>query len=163
MHARTAAILTIAALALTACGSQKSASSKPTPTATTASATPSKSMVDQLIAWRDSGGGDTLDTLVSDLGAVDKASDPIDLPALLEACSTLTANLESAQQEDPVPDEDTNKRWALALEHLTNSATACTTGAVSENQDDFDLMASEMEIGIKHLDAVSENLNKFVQ
>ena len=166
MHARTTALLAITALALTACGTRQAASDKPTstpaPTTATASATPSKSMTDQLIDWRDSGGSETLDTLVTDLGAVEKASDPIDLKGLLEACSTLTADLEIAQQQDPVPDEETNQSWALALEHLANSATACTAGAVSENQADFDLMASEMEIGVKHLEGVSESLDKFL-
>ncbi len=165
MHARTAAILALAALTLTACGTREAASGKPapTPTPTTASATPSKSITDQLIDWRDNGGSDTIQTLADDLSAVGKASDPIDLAGLLEACSTLTADLETAQQQDPVPDKATNTSWTLALDHLTKSATACTNGAVSQDQDDFDLMASEMQIGIKHLNGVNDGIDKFLQ
>lgn len=162
-----AACLAAAALTLTACGSETTASSKPdTTAAATASPTPSpsptKDTVDKLIDWRDNGGSDTLDTITTDLGAVGKASDPIDLPALLDACSTLTADLEVAQQEDPIPDEETNRSWSLALEHLTASASACTTGAAGEDQASFDLMTAEMEIGIKHLTAVSDSIDKFL-
>lgn len=158
-----AATLAAACLTLTACGGEQAADTKTTPTASaTPTASPSKNATDQLIDWRDNGGGKTLNTLVTDLGAVDEASDPVDLPALLDACSTLTADLEVAQQGDPIPDEETNRSWSLALEHLTASASACTTGAAGDDQASFDLMAAEMEIGIKHLDTVSTSLDKFL-
>jgi hypothetical protein len=159
MHTRTATILTIAALTLTACGSQ-AGSTKAEPTPTPTSASPSPDITDQLIAWRDGGGSETLQKLVDNLTAVDEASDPIDFDGLREACSTLTADIETAQLGAPIPDEDTNNSWNLALDHLAKSATACTNGAVSESQDDFDLMASEMDIGIKHLDAVNKNIDE---
>lgn len=158
-----AATLAAACLTLTGCGGEQAADAKTTPTASaTPTASPSKNVTDQIIDWRDNGGGTTLSTLVTDLGAVDEASDPIDLPALLDACSTLTADLEVAQQGDPIPDEETNRSWSLALEHLTASASACTTGAAGDDQASFDLMAAEMEIGIKHLDTVSTSLDKFL-
>ncbi|MGY1579181.1 hypothetical protein [Streptomyces sp. MN13] len=158
MHARTAAIAAIAALTLSACGTEKDTATDAKPTATTAS--PSKDLAEQLREWNRDGGGETLQTLVDDLAAVDEASDPVDLAGLREACATLTADLEIAQQGDPIPHRDSDDSWALALEHLTNSATACTTGAVSEDQASFDLMASEMDIGIQHLNKVNEHLDK---
>ncbi|MCX5357532.1 hypothetical protein OG864_02010 [Streptomyces sp. NBC_00124] len=117
-------------------------------------------MVDQLIEWRDGGGSETLDTFLQDLTAVDKASDPVDLDGPRDACADLAAHVETAQLEDPIPDKTANNSWKLALEHLAASATACTNGAVSESQDDFDLMASEMDIGIRHMTAVSDRLGE---
>ena len=131
---------------------------KPQPKAATTSAAPS--MADRLHDWSDNGGNDTLTTLSKDLGKVADDSDPIDLDDLRDSCSTLTADIEAAQQDDPLPDPATNKRWNLALKHLGNSATACSTGAVSGDQTQFDLMASEMDIGIKHLNAVNKRLDE---
>lgn len=110
--------------------------------------------------WRDGGGLDTLSPLTGDLKAVSKASDPVDPDGLRDSCSTLTADIETAQEGDPLPDTATNKRWSLALEHLGNSAIACTLGAVSGDQASFDLMASEVEIGVKHLNAVNKRLDE---
>ncbi|MEU4087571.1 hypothetical protein [Streptomyces aureus] len=59
-----------------------------------------------------------------------------------------------------MPDDKLAARWRLALEHLGKSASACTVGAASEDQASFDLMAAEMAIGIKHLDAVSKRINE---
>ncbi|MFJ6563160.1 hypothetical protein ACIQMV_25535 [Streptomyces sp. NPDC091412] len=53
----------------------------------------------------------------------------------------------------------TNKRWSLAFEYPANSATACTLGAVSGDQACFDLMASEVEIGLKYLKAANKRLD----
>ncbi|MFB7713967.1 hypothetical protein [Streptomyces sp. NPDC056105] len=61
-----------------------------------------------------------------------------------------------------MPDTAMAKRWDLALEHLANSVTACTEGSISEDQASFDLMASEMDIGIKHLNAVNKHLDEVV-
>lgn len=139
------------------------AKTEPAATATSASPTPSPDITDQFIDWRDNGGNETLTTLGDDLSAVDKASDPVDLEGLRDACATLTADVETAQQGDPIPDDATNKSWDLALEHLANSATACTLGAVGNDQASFDLMASEMDIGIRHLNAVSKHLDKILE
>jgi hypothetical protein len=133
---------------------------KPRPSATKTSTAPS--MADRMHDWSDNGGNETLTTLVADLQQVGDDSDPIDLDGLRDSCSTLTADIEAAQEEDPVPDAATNKRWSLALEHLGNSATACTTGAVSGDQSQFDLMASEMDIGIKHLNAVDKRVDEIM-
>lgn len=136
-------------------GVPSTSSSAPDPTPSV-----SKDIAQEIADWRDNGGSDTLSTLVSDLTAVGKASDPVDLDGLRDSCSTLTADIESAQEGNPIPDAATNKRWSLALEHLGNSASACTRGAVSGDQDSFDLMASEMEIGTKHLKAVNKSLGE---
>jgi hypothetical protein len=133
---------------------------RPAPAAAKSSASPS--MAEQMHDWGNNGGSETLTTLVDDLSAVEDDSDPVDLDGLRDSCSTLTADIEAAQQEDPVPDPATNKRWKLALEHLGNSATACSTGAVSGDQTQFDLMASEMDIGIKHLDAVNKRVDEIM-
>ncbi|MER6280631.1 hypothetical protein ABT202_30760 [Streptomyces sp900105245] len=132
---------------------------KATPSAIKSSA---PSMAERMHDWSDDGGSETLTTLVDDLKEVGDDSEPPDLDGLRDSCSTLTADIEAAQEEDPVPDSATNKRWALALDHLGNSATACTTGAVSGDQTQFDLMASEMEIGIKHLNAVNKRVDKIM-
>ncbi|MFB6955489.1 hypothetical protein ACFCYB_00275 [Streptomyces sp. NPDC056309] len=158
-----AAILVIAGVGL-AIASNKS-DNKAAPAATTSSTpTPepsaSKDIAQEFADWRDDGGLDTLTTLSADLKAVDEASHPADLDGLRDSCSTLTADIETAQEGDPLPDTATNKRWSLALEHLANSATACTLGAVSSDQASFDLMASEMEIGTKHLHAVVERVGE---
>ena len=129
-------------------------------TSTRPTSTPSPDITQQFVDWRDSGGMDTLSTLSDDLSAVDKASHPVDFDGLRESCSTLTADVEAAQDGDPLPDKAIDKRWNLALEHLANSATACSQGAVGEDQASFDLMASEMDIGTKHLDAVLERVGK---
>lgn len=129
---------------------------------TSAAPTPSKDQAQQFIDWADNGGSDTLDTIATDLHAVDLASDPTDFDGLRDSCSTLTADIEAAQGGPPMPHKATAKRWSLALEHLANSASACTNGAVSEDQDDFDLMASEMDIGIKHLNAVNKHLDELL-
>ncbi|MGW3361036.1 hypothetical protein ACWDFL_37615 [Streptomyces bungoensis] len=136
-----------------------SEAAKPTPSTKTSAA---PSMADRMHDWSDKGGSATLTTLVADLKQVGDDSDPVDLDALRDSCSTLTADIEAAQQEDPVPDTATDKRWSLALEHLGNSATACTTGAVSGDQTQFDLMASEMDIGIKHLNAVNKRVDEIM-
>lgn len=135
----------------------------PTASATSATPTPSPDITDQFIDWRDNGGNETLTTLSDDLSAVDKASDPVNLEGLRDACATLTADVETAQQGDPIPDDATNKSWDLALEHLANSASACTLGAVGNDQASFDLMASEMDIGIRHLNAVGKHLDKVLK
>lgn len=148
------------ALFVTGCGGQGGAKAEPSPSASSATASPTPDVVDRLIMWRDSGGSETLDTFLQDLAAVDKASDPVDLDGLRDACADLAAHVETAQLEDPIPDETANNSWKLALEHFAASATACTNGAVSGSQDDFDLMASEMDIGIRHMTAVSERLGE---
>lgn len=160
-HATTVTTtLAVAALALTGCGSQDNTKAKPTPSASSKPASPTPDVVDQIIEWRDSGGSETLDTFIQDLTAVDKASEPVDLDGLRDACADLAAHVETAQLEDPIPDETANNSWKLALEHFAESATACTNGAVSDSQDDFDLMASEMDIGIRHMTAVSDRIGE---
>lgn len=138
-------------------GSKGSAAAETTPAADPA---PSKDPAQRFVDWANNGGSDTLNTLSTDLSAVDADSDPIDFDGLRDSCSTLTADVEAAQDGEPMPDKATAKRWNLALEHLANSATACTEGAVSEDQASFDLMASEMDIGIKHLNAVNKHLDE---
>ena len=162
MHARTITILTIAALTLTACGTRTDTSTKTEPSTKASSPSPSPDITDLFIDWRDGGGSETLTTLVDDLSDVGEASDPFDIDALGDACSSLTADVETAQLGDPIPDKGTQKNWNLALAHFAKSATACTTGAYSEDQTQFDLMASEMEIGIKHLNAVNKQLDEIL-
>jgi hypothetical protein len=160
---RTIAITTLTAalaLSLTGCGGQDDTNAKPAASATSETASPTPDVVDQLIEWRDGGGSATLDTFLEDLAAVDKASDPVDLDGLRDACADLAAHVETAQLEDPIPDKTTNNSWKLALKHFAASATACTNGAVSDSQDDFDLMASEMDIGIRHMTAVGERIGE---
>lgn len=159
-----AAVLAIAAIAATGAviANHDSGSASTAVAKTSAAPTPSKDEGQQFLDWANSGGSDTLDTLATDLHAVDLASDPTDFDGLRDSCSTLTADIEAAQDGPPMPHKATAKRWNLALEHLANSATACTQGAVSESQDDFDLMASEMDIGIKHLNAVNEHLDELL-
>ncbi|MFD8771392.1 hypothetical protein ACFRCQ_28255 [Cytobacillus firmus] len=153
------AILTITAIALTACGTQtKTDEPAKKPAKTSASKDPAQQFLD----WADNGGSESIDTIATDLGAVDKASHPVDLAGLRESCSTLTADIEAAQGGDPMPDKAMAKRWDLALTHLANSATACTEGSISEDQASFDLMASEMDIGIKHLNAVNKHLDEVI-
>ncbi|MFJ4836333.1 hypothetical protein ACIP79_41550 [Streptomyces sp. NPDC088747] len=155
-----AAALSIAAtIGLAGCGGQDNVKAKPSVRSEPASPTPD--VVDQLVEWRDSGGSETLDTFLEYLSAVDKASDPVDLGGLRDACADLAAHVETAELEDPIPDETANNSWKLALGHFAASATACTNGAVSDSQDDFDLMASEMDIGIRHMTAVSDRIGEF--
>lgn len=159
----TTAITTLAAalaLALAGCGGQDDTKAKPAPSTSSEPASPTPDVVDQLIEWRDGGGSETLDTFLKDLTVVDKASDPVDLDVLRDACADLAAHVETAQLEDPIPDETANNSWKLTLEHLAASATACSNGAVSDSQDDFDLMASEMDIGIRHMAAVSDRIGE---
>ena len=59
-----------------------------------------------------------------------------------------------------MPDDKLAARWKLALDHLGKSASACTVGAASEDQASFDLMAAEMAIRNKHLDAVVTRINE---
>ncbi|GED89347.1 hypothetical protein [Streptomyces sp. 6-11-2] len=163
MASAVAAIIAVAGVGL-AISSNKS-DDKATPSAATTSNAPdptpsTKDVAQQFADWRDNGGLDTLTTLTDDLKAVSDASDPVDLDDLRDSCSTLTADIETAQEGDPLPDTATNTRWSLALEHLGNSATACTLGAVSSDQASFDLMASEMEIGLKHLTAVNKRVDE---
>ncbi|MCX5441347.1 hypothetical protein OHB53_08645 [Streptomyces sp. NBC_00056] len=166
MHTRTftiPAILAITAIALTACGTQtESGDSAKKPGKNSASPTASKDPSQQFLDWADNGGSESIDTIATDLGAVDEDSHPVDLAGLRESCSTLTADIEAAQGGDPMPDKAMAKRWDLALKHLANSATACTEGSVSEDQTSFDLMASEMDIGIKHLNAVNKHLDELI-
>lgn len=162
MRYRTVTIpasLAVVALALTACGTSKPSADKP---AATPSASASKDVVQEFRDWANSGGSDSLDTIMTDLAAVDKASDPVDLKGLRKSCPTLTADLEAAKQGDPMPGK-AGQRWALALDHLAASAAACSEGAVSEDQAAFDLMASEMDIGISHLDAVNKHLDEVLK
>lgn len=158
----TIAITTLTAalaFALTGCGGQDDAKAKPAASAGSEAASPTPDAVDQLIEWRDGGGSETLDTFLKDLTVVDEASDPVDLDVLRDACADLAAHVETAQLEDPIPDKTANNSWKLALEHLAASATACSSGAVSDSQDDFDLMASEMDIGIRHMTAVGDRIS----
>lgn len=163
MHARITTIATLTAalaLSLTGCGGQGDVKAKPTPTPSSEAASSTPDVVDQLVEWRDGGGSETLDTFVKDLTVVDEASDPVDLDRLRDGCADLAAHVETAQLEDPIPDKTANNSWRLALEHLAASATACSNGAVSDSQDDFDLMASEMDIGIRHMTSVSDRIGE---
>ncbi|MER5467206.1 hypothetical protein [Streptomyces sp. NPDC002685] len=145
-------------LALTGCGGTSATPKQPA--TTSASASPSTAPADKMLAWADAGGFDTLDTLMKSLGQVDKDSDPVDLAALQTSCAQLTADVEAAAEEDPMPDETLANRWKLALDHLGKSASACTVGAASEDQASFDLMDAEMSIGNKHLNAVVKRINE---
>ncbi|WP_234539426.1 hypothetical protein [Streptomyces shenzhenensis] len=111
-------------------------------------------------AWASAGGTDMLSTLAKSLSQVDKDSHPVDLAALQTSCAQLTADVEAAQGEAPMPDETLAKRWKLALDHLGKSASACTVGAASEDQASFDLMSAEMSIGNDHLNAVVKRINE---
>lgn len=153
-------LTTALALSLVGCGDRGDTKAKPVASAASPTASPTPDVIDQLIEWRDGGGSATLDTFLEDLAAVDKASDPVDLDGLRGACADLAAHVEAAQLKDPIPDKTTNDSWKLALKHFAASATACSNGAVSDSQDDFDLMASEMDIGIRHLTAVSKRLGE---
>ena len=125
-HTTTIATLAAAlALALAGCGGQDDTKAKPAPSASSEPASPTPDAVDQLIKWRDGGGSETLDTFLKDLTVVDEASDPVDLGVLRDACADLAAHVETAQLEDPIPDEAANNSWKLALGHLAASATAC--------------------------------------
>lgn len=161
MRARTAVATTSVALALmlTGCGGE-SATPKQQPTTATASASPSLDPAAKVRAWANEGGTDTLNTLTKGLGKVDKDSHPVDLAGLQDSCAQLTADVETAQGEAPMPDETLAKRWKLALDHLGKSATACTVGAASEDQASFDLMSAEMSIGNEHLNAVVKRINE---
>lgn len=154
------ATLLIIGLTLPACSTRQAPASGPSAPSPTASPSASKDTVQQFIEWRDDGGSATLDTLMADLKAVDEDSHPVDFAGLRESCSTLTADLEAARGGAPMPHPPTAQRWQLALEHLTASAKACSDGAVSEDQESFDLMASEMDIGIKHMDAVVKQIGE---
>lgn len=155
------AVCLAAGVTLAGCGSDKDDSkAKPKAHATTASASPTQDPAAEFLAWADAGGSETLDTIVTDLDAVDKDSHPVDIEGLKESCALLTADLEVAKDEDPMPDKAMAKRWDLALTHLTASAKACTEGANNEDQASFDTMAAEMSIGNKHLDAVVKRLNE---
>jgi hypothetical protein len=150
------ACLALLAFTLTACGSAEPAAdgkaATPTPSA-------SKDATQEFRDWADNGGSDTLDTILTDLAAVQEASNPADLDALRKSCPTMTANLEVAKQGDTMPGP-AGQRWTLALEHLAASAAACSEGAVSGDQAAFDLMASEMDIGISHITAVNKHLDE---
>lgn len=159
-HAAITVLFTAACLAVAGCGGETDTKAKPTPAASSEFASATPGVTDQLIEWRDSGGSETLDTLSRDLAAVDNASHPVDLVGLRESCADLAAHVETAELQDPIPDETANNSWKLALKHFAASATACSNGAVSDSQDDFDLMASEMDIGIRHLTAVSDRINE---
>ncbi|MEU0433710.1 hypothetical protein ABZ153_19120 [Streptomyces sp. NPDC006290] len=145
-------------LLLTGCGATRATPEQPA--TTSASASPSTDPAAKVRAWADAGGFDSLDTLSTSLGQVEKDSDPVDLTALQTSCAQLTADVEAIAQEDPMPDEKLAARWKLALDHLGKSASACTVGAASEDQASFDLMAAEMSIGTKHLDAVVKRITE---
>ncbi|MET7983025.1 hypothetical protein [Streptomyces sp. NPDC005281] len=146
-------------LTLTSCGGTSAAPEQST-TSASASASPSADPATKLRAWADAGGTDTLGVLMKGLKQVDKDSDPVDLAALQTSCAQLTADIEAAAEEDPMPDETLAKRWKLALDHLGKSASACTVGAASEDQASFDLMAAEMSIGTDHLNAVVKRVGE---
>ncbi|MFF4534639.1 hypothetical protein [Streptomyces aureus] len=148
------------AVLLTGCGGTSAAPEQSAAPSTSAPASPTTDTATRVRAWADAGGFDTLGTLAKSLGQVDKDSDPVDLAALQTSCAQLTADVEAAAEEDPMPDDKLAARWRLALEHLGKSASACTVGAASEDQSSFDLMAAEIAIGIKHLDAVSKRINE---
>ncbi|GAA1065245.1 hypothetical protein [Streptomyces asiaticus] len=148
-------------LAVAGCGSDDGkASSKPSRSPSATSASPSQDPAAEFLAWSNAGGSDTIDTVLKDLDAVDKDSHPVDIDGLKESCALLTADLEVAKDEDPMPDKAMAQRWGLAVTHLTASARACTEGANNEDQASFDTMAAEMAIGNKHLDAVVKRLNE---
>lgn len=158
MHTRTVALVTLAAsLLLTGCGTQ---TKPPTTDKPVVTASPTPDTLQQMVEWRDSGGSATLHTLLTDLAAVDKHSRPPNLTALRDSCATLTADLEAARASTPMPHPPTAQRWNLALDHLTASAKACTDGAVSGDQASFDLMASEMDIGVKHMEATAKQIDE---
>lgn len=160
MRIRPAVAVTSVAtvLLLTGCGSATTTPEKAV--RTTASASPSADPAAELLAWADAGGSDTLSTLSASLGQVDKDSHPADVVALQDSCAKLTADVEAALGEDPMPDEAMARRWNLALDHLGKSASACTVGAASDDQASFDLMAAEMSIGNEHLNAVVKQINE---
>lgn len=143
-------------LMLTGCGGTSTAPEKPARTSKSASTDP----MAELRAWADAGGNDTLKALMKSLGQVAKDSDPVDLPALQTSCAQLTADVEAATEEAPMPDAKLAKRWKLALDHLGKSASACTVGAASEDQASFDLMSAEMSIGTAHLNAVVKRIGE---
>ncbi|MFF1770484.1 hypothetical protein [Streptomyces sp. NPDC058249] len=145
-------------LMLTGCGGTSATPEQPA--TTSASASPSTDPAAKVRAWADAGGTDTLGTIAKSLGQVDKDSHPVDLAALQTSCAQLTADVEAAQGEDPMPDKTLAKRWKLALDHLGKSASACTVGAASEDQASFDLMSAEMSIGTEHLNAVVKRINE---
>ncbi|MEV0926904.1 hypothetical protein AB0I99_17560 [Streptomyces spongiicola] len=163
MNTRTIILAGVLAVSLTGCGSRTTPAAEPPAPTPTASPSPTMDAAQQMVEWRDSGGMDTLQTLMTDLSAVQEDSDPVDLNGLRDSCSTLTANLETARGGTPMPHPATAQRWKLALEHLTASAKACSDGAVSGDQSSFDLMASEMDIGIKHMEAVAEHIGELAQ
>ncbi|MEU8591326.1 hypothetical protein AB0C59_30680 [Streptomyces sp. NPDC048664] len=161
MRARTAVAATSVALALmfTGCGGQN-ATSKQQSAPTTASPSPTLDLAAKVRAWAEEGGTDTLNTLAKRLGKVDKDSHPVNLVGLQDSCAQLTADVETAQGEAPMPDVTLDKRWKLALYHLGKSASACTVGAASGDQASFDLMSAEMSIGNEHLNAVAKRINE---
>ncbi|MEU0783270.1 hypothetical protein ABZ341_17065 [Streptomyces sp. NPDC006173] len=148
-------------LLLAGCGGTSATAEDPATTSAPARA--SADPAAQLRAWADGGGNDTLGTLMKSLGKVDKDSHPVDLTALQSSCAQLTADVEAAAGEDPMPDETLAKRWNLALDHLGKSASACTVGAASEDQASFDLMSAEMSIGNEHLNAVVKRINEITE
>ncbi|MGW3913173.1 hypothetical protein ACWEBX_16900 [Streptomyces sp. NPDC005070] len=162
MRIRPAVATTAVALALTltGCGSTSATPEQATTTSASASASASADTATKVRAWADAGGFDSLDTLAKSLGQVEKDSDPVDLEALQTSCAQLTADVEGAAEEDPIPDKESAARWKLALDHLGKSASACTVGANSEDQASFDLMSAEMAIGTKHLDAVAKRITE---
>jgi hypothetical protein len=113
-------------------------------------------------SWADSGGSDTLQTILDDLDSVNKASSAAGLDQLSDSCAQLTADIETAQTGDALPDKAAATAWKLAMEHLQQSASACTAGANSGEQSDFDTMSAEMAIGVKHLNAVNSRLDEVI-
>ncbi|MET9424645.1 hypothetical protein ABZY06_28585 [Streptomyces sp. NPDC006540] len=125
------ACLTLLALTLTACGSTKPAADGK---AATPAPSASKDTTQEFRDWADNGGSDTLDTILTDLAAVQEASNPADLDALRKSCpTTMTANLEVANRGDTMPGP-AGQRWTLALDHLAASAAACSEAPSAETR-----------------------------
>src|SRR5438132_13712552 len=111
MRARTTAVATSAALVLVLTGCGGATTTPEQPATTSAAASPNADPAAKVRAWADAGGTDTLGTLAKSLGKVDKDSHPVDLAALQTSCAQLTADVEAAQGEDPMPAEKLAKRW----------------------------------------------------
>jgi len=85
----------------------------------------------RIMAWNSGGGQDRLNALSRDMSAIGADGQNQDASQMSADCTTLSGDVKSAQQYDPIPDGEAQQHWAAGLADVASAASDCTAGTAS--------------------------------
>lgn len=130
----------------------------PAAAATPAVSTPDVTVVNPMAAWNNDGGHDRMAAIVGDLNTMADTGSKADVTGMNSACTALRTDVEAAQAYSPIPDQEAQGDWAIALAQTARAATDCVDGTATMDVSLLTRSASELRVATAALDRVGGRL-----